>query len=146
MNQKSFEFKLIRQVEFAETDLAGIMHYSNFFRFMEAAEHAFFRSLGFSIHEVDQYENIGWPRVHATCNFSHPLRFEDLVEIHLKVKEKKEKTLAYSFKFYLVNEDLKNEVAEGELVVACVSRNKSNGSMTSIPIPERIFREINVAP
>ena len=75
MNQKSFEFKLIRQVEFAETDLAGIMHYSNFFRFMEAAEHAFFRSLGFSIHEVDQYENIGWPRVHATCNFSHPLRF-----------------------------------------------------------------------
>jgi acyl-CoA thioesterase FadM len=25
------------------------MHYSNFFRFMEGAEHAFFRSIGFSV-------------------------------------------------------------------------------------------------
>jgi len=44
-----YEFKLTRRVEFAETDMAGIMHYSNYFRFMETAEHAFFRSLGLSI-------------------------------------------------------------------------------------------------
>ena len=35
-----------RRVEFAETDMAGQVHFSNFFRYMEAAEHAFFRSLG----------------------------------------------------------------------------------------------------
>ena len=40
------EFKLTRQVEFSETDMAGIMHFSNFFRFMEAAEHAFFSVFG----------------------------------------------------------------------------------------------------
>ena len=45
----AYEFKAIRRVEFADTDMAGIMHYSNFFRFMETAEHAFFRSLGLSI-------------------------------------------------------------------------------------------------
>ena len=44
-----YEFKTIRRVEFSETDMAGIMHYSNYFRFMETAEHAFFRSLGLSI-------------------------------------------------------------------------------------------------
>ena len=38
-----YEFKLTRQVEFSETDMAGIAHFTNFFRFMEAAEHAFFR-------------------------------------------------------------------------------------------------------
>ena len=146
MNQENFEFKLTRQVEFAETDMAGIMHYSNFFRFMEAAEHAFFRSLGFSIHEREGSEKIGWPRVHAACNFRHPLKFEDLVEIHLKVKDKKEKSLAYSFKFYLVDRDSKSEVADGELVVSCVSRNTSSGSMISIPIPERISSKIRVAP
>ena len=41
-----YEFKHIRRVEFAETDMAGIVHFSNFFRMMEATEHAFFRSLG----------------------------------------------------------------------------------------------------
>lgn len=35
------EFEAIRRVEFSDTDLAGIMHYSNYFRFMETAEHAF---------------------------------------------------------------------------------------------------------
>ena len=45
----SYEFQITRRVEFSETDLAGIMHFSNFFRFMESAEHAFFRSLGFSV-------------------------------------------------------------------------------------------------
>ena len=43
----TFEFKLTRRIEFAETDMAGIVHFANFFRMMEATEHAFFRSLGF---------------------------------------------------------------------------------------------------
>ena len=33
-----------RRVEFGDTDLAGIMHFSNFFRFMEAAETDFLRA------------------------------------------------------------------------------------------------------
>jgi len=33
-----YEFKLTRPVDFVETDMAGIMHFSNFFRFMEATE------------------------------------------------------------------------------------------------------------
>ena len=46
-----YEFKVIRQVEFSETDMAGLMHFSNFFRFMESTEHAFFRSLGLALHQ-----------------------------------------------------------------------------------------------
>ena len=87
MKTGAFEFKLTRRVDFSDTDMAGIMHFSNFFRFMEAAEQAFFRSLGFSIYDTRRHPGIGWPRVHATCDFRHPLRFEDLVEIHLQVVE-----------------------------------------------------------
>ena len=43
------EFTVRRRVEFSETDMAGIVHYSNFFRYMETVEHAFYRSLGFSV-------------------------------------------------------------------------------------------------
>ena len=79
------EFKLTRQVEFSDTDAAGIMHFSNFFRYMEAAEHAFFRSLGTSIHAAGG--DLGWPRVYADCHYKYPLRFEDVVEISLFVRE-----------------------------------------------------------
>ena len=74
----AYEFKAIRRVEFADTDMAGIMHYSNFFRFMETAEHAFFRSLGLSIFPRRSDPPVGWPRVHAECDFKRPLAFEDV--------------------------------------------------------------------
>ena len=38
-----------RRVEFGDTDLAGIMHFANFFRFMEAAETDFLRQRGLSV-------------------------------------------------------------------------------------------------
>ena len=72
-----YEFKVQRRVEFSETDMAGIMHYSNFFRFMETAEHGFYRSLGFSVVMPETDPRLGWPRVHAECDYRKPLRFED---------------------------------------------------------------------
>ena len=139
------EFTLVRQVEFSETDMAGIVHFSNFFRYMEAAEHAFFRSLGFSIHTSDP-ERVGWPRVHAACDFRHPLRFEDSVEIRLLVREKREKSLVYSFIFRKLNETSPIEVARGTLKVVCVKREAAHGKMTSVAIPAEIAGKIEAAP
>jgi YbgC/YbaW family acyl-CoA thioester hydrolase len=138
------KFKVTRQVEFSDTDMAGIMHFSNFFRFMEAAEHAFFRSLGTSIHVADS--DLGWPRVHACCDFKYPLRFEDLVEVCLLVREKKKKCLVYTFIFRKLNEQPAREVARGTLAVACVKRYKPGGKMRGIPIPKAIADKIEVAP
>jgi YbgC/YbaW family acyl-CoA thioester hydrolase len=125
--------------------MAGIVHFSNFFRYMEAAEHAFFRSLGFSIHTSDP-ERVGWPRVHAACDFRHPLRFEDSVEIRLLVREKREKSLVYSFIFRKLNETSPIEVARGTLKVVCVKREAAHGKMTSVAIPAEIAGKIEAAP
>jgi len=137
------KFKLTRRVEFSETDTAGIMHFSNFFRYMEVAEHAFFRSLGTSIHAAGN--SLGWPRVHVECDFKHPLRFEDVVEISLFVREKKKKSLVYTFVFRKLNEQPVREVARGMVAVACVKRDKSSGKMTGIPIPKALADKIEVA-
>jgi acyl-CoA thioester hydrolase len=60
-------FTCTERVQFSDTDMAGIVHFSNFFRYMERVEHGFFRSLGFSIVDppVEGAERVGWPRVHA---------------------------------------------------------------------------------
>jgi YbgC/YbaW family acyl-CoA thioester hydrolase len=139
------EYTIVREVEFHHTDMAGIMHFSNFYKLMEAAEHAFFRSLGLSIHTVDP-EPLGWPRVHADCDFSYPLRFEDLVEIQLLVREKREKSLVYSFIFRKVSGEPRCEVARGSLAVACVKRDSATGKMKAVPIPKAIADKIEAAP
>src|SRR3954462_11653151 len=95
----AYEFKLIRRIEFAETDMAGIVHFANFFRMMEATEHAFFRSLGSSIHAEEDGQMVGWPRVSTSCDYRRPLRFEDEVEIHLLVEEVRSRSIRYLFVF-----------------------------------------------
>lgn len=140
-----YEFKVIRRVEFSETDMAGIVHYSNFFRYMETAEHGFFRSLGFSV-VMDHFDPpLGWPRVHAECDYLQPLRFEDEVEIHLLVSDKKPKSLSYLFRFRKLAGSSPVEIARGQLTVVCVSRDP-DGKMKSAPIPKAVAEKIEVAP
>ncbi len=141
-----YEFKLTRHVDFVDTDMAGIMHYSNFFRFMEATEAAFFRSLGLSIYPRNLDGSIGWPRVHAECDYKRPLRFEDQVETHLLVRQRKEKSIVYGFIFHKINETPIQQVARGVLVTACVTRDKATGEMTAVPIPLSIAALIEAAP
>ncbi len=137
------EFKIVRRVEFSETDMAGIVHYSNFFRYMEYAEHAFYRSLGFSVVTCTPEMPVGWPRVHAECDYQKPLRFEDEVEIHLLVSEKRSKVMSYQFRFRKVGAP--QEIARGKLTVVCVTRDE-DGQMRSVPIPKSIDSLIEIAP
>jgi acyl-CoA thioester hydrolase len=138
-----YEYKITRRVEFSETDMAGIMHYSNFFRFMETAEHAFYRSLGYSVVMSHLDPPLGWPRVHAECDYYKPLRFEDLVEVRMLIKEKKPKALTFVFRFFKINES-REEVARGSLTVVCVAHQ--DGTMRAVDMPKEISERIEVAP
>lgn len=133
------EFTITRRVEFSETDAGGIVHFTNFFRYMEYAEHAFFRSLGRSI--MDPALGVGWPRVHCDCDYQKPLRFEDEVEIHLLVSAKTSKTITYQFRFSTSG----TEVARGGFTVVCVCRNEA-GEMKAASIPPEIADLIEAAP
>jgi acyl-CoA thioester hydrolase len=139
----AYEFKIQRRVEFSETDMAGIVHYSNFFKFMETAEHAFYRALGYSVVMKEADPPLGWPRVHAECDYFEPLRFEDLVEVHMLVKEKKNKAITYVFRFYKVNGE-REEVARGLLTAVCVTHTVEG--MKAVKIPDELANKIEVAP
>ena len=140
-----YEFKVTRMVEFSETDMAGIMHYSNLFRFMETAEHGFYRSLGFSVVLDKRYPPLSFPRVHAECDFKKPLRFENLVEVHLLVKEKKPKAITYAFRFRNLSANPPEEAARGLLTMVCVTR-AADGAMAAAPIPKEMADKIELAP
>jgi acyl-CoA thioester hydrolase len=96
----SHTFIVRRRVEFYETDLAGIVHFANYYRYMEVAEHEFFRSLGLKIHEtLPDGTVVGWPRVAASCSFHAPARYEDEIEIHLTVLRRGSRSLTTGYEF-----------------------------------------------
>ncbi len=124
--------------------MAGIVHFSNFFRMMEATEHAFFRSLGFSIHGHDPISTTGWPRVNAACDYTRPLRFEEEVEIHLLVAEVRTRSIRYEFIFRKAEDG--SEVARGRITAVCASVEKSTGKLQAMAIPETILSKVTIAP
>ncbi len=92
-------FRTTRRVEFCDTDMAGIAHFANFFRWMEAGEVEFLRARGLSVTMPWQGDKLGFPRVSATCDFVHPARFQDLLEIAVAVDRLGEKSVTYAFEF-----------------------------------------------
>ena len=140
----TYEFKFNRRVEFSETDMAGIVHFSNYFRYMESAEHAFFRSLGLSVHTDSGESMEGWARVSAACDYFAPLRYPDIFEIRLLVAEKGGRSLTYIGEVY--KEGVEQPVARARWTVVRIERAPGNTAMRSIDIPKDVASLITVAP
>jgi YbgC/YbaW family acyl-CoA thioester hydrolase len=139
----AFEFRTNRRIEFVETDMAGIVHFSNYFRYMEETEHQFLRSLGLSTQTEINGKIILWPRVRAECRYNAPLAFEEIVEIRLLVRDKKRKSITYDFDFSKRGGPF---VARGFVKVLCVAMDPVTKKMTPINIPEVIGEKIEIAP
>jgi YbgC/YbaW family acyl-CoA thioester hydrolase len=88
-----------RRVEFGDTDMAGIVHFANFFRFMEAAETEYLRARGLSVSWRDESGRVGFPRVSASCDYSKPAFFEDVLDITVTLEKVGEKAVTYRFNF-----------------------------------------------
>ena len=132
------EYRLRRRVQFYETDAAGIVHFSWFFRYMEEAEHALWRAAGLSIAACGV--DIGWPRVATSFDFHRPLRFEDEFDVWLRIAAITNKTIRYSC--LMTSGDAR--IATGALTVACV-RKRPNEVMKAISIPPDIAGRFRVA-
>jgi len=141
------EFRLTRIVEFCETDMAGIMHFSNFFCWMEACEAGFYRSLDLPLISFVPGNVVGWPRVTASCSYKAPLRLNDTVEVRLLVKEVRTKAVIYVFQFRQVVAGKVQPalVAEGEIAAVCVTSDPA-GKMVSQPIPADVRAKLEIAP
>lgn len=133
---KPFEYR--GRVEFHETDTAGIVHFSNYFRYMERAEHAWFRAMGRSIMEDHGSYQRSWPRLQAQCAFRGPLRFEDEYLVRLSVNKVGTKSLDLAFT--LVRLETGDVVAEGQTV--SVYANIQDGVMRGVPIPAELVQQL----
>ena len=135
------EFSITRQVEFHETDMAGIMHFANFFSWMESCETAFYRSMGLPLISFVPGQVVGWPRVNVSCAYRAPLRFNDTVMVKLFVKRLTAKSVTYIFQFRKDGA----LCATGEVTAVCVTSD-AKGAMAAQTIPAEVRAQLQEAP
>jgi YbgC/YbaW family acyl-CoA thioester hydrolase len=123
-------FRTTRRVDFCDTDLAGIVHFANFFRYMEAAEVAFLRARGLSVKLAWEGQELGFPRVSASCDYLKPAHFEDVLDIDVAVERVGSKSVTYLFEFSHAGAP----IARGRVTSVCC-RLAPEGRFEGIEIP-----------
>jgi YbgC/YbaW family acyl-CoA thioester hydrolase len=124
------EHRITRRVTFAETDVAGVMHFSNYYRWMEEVEHAFLRSRGISV--IQEHDGVvySWPRITTSCEYLAPAHFEDEVELHFQLLDLSEKAMTHEVSFMLAG----RRIARGRTKAVCCTM--TGGTFKSVPIPD----------
>jgi YbgC/YbaW family acyl-CoA thioester hydrolase len=132
------ESTLRRRVYFYECDGAGIVHFSNYFRYMEEAEHGLWRETGLSIARQDL--GVGFPRVAASFEYHQPLRFEDEIDIQVRIVSISNRSMKYTCTITRDGES----IATGSATIVCVAQQPDK-SIKAVPIPEGIASRFAVS-
>ncbi len=133
MTRMKPDFQTNRRVQFAETDAAGVLHFSNYYRYMEEVEHAYWRSLGLGVMAPEGDRLVSWPRVASSCEYFAPAAFEDEITLSLTVAHVGERSITFEVEFEL---DGKRLALARATAVCCAT--KHGGSFEPIAIPNHI--------
>ncbi|MBW1711877.1 MAG: acyl-CoA thioesterase [Deltaproteobacteria bacterium] len=138
------ESTLERRVAFCETDMAGIVHFSNFFRYVEEAEAGLFRSLELGplnrVWGARYPDGLGWVRLKAELEFISPARLDDLLSVRIWIGAKTRRELTFGTTVSLDGHLL----ARGWMTTHCVRQTPSRPKSTEIP--REIDALLEVAP
>ena len=137
----AYEHHYQRLVHWQDTDIAGIIHYTNYFRYMDEAETEFYRSVGLHKLKDSKREGVMCPRVSATCDFIKPATFGDELDVHSWISKKGRSSIVFQYSFKLAGQ----EVARGSVTAAFVSKGP-DGKLKPVAMPERFDRLLEVAP
>ena len=73
-------------VKYYECDKMGIVHHSNYVRFMEEARVDWMDQLGYGFDQLEA-EGVVSPVIAISCQYKHPSTFKDVISIEVKVAE-----------------------------------------------------------
>lgn len=107
--QKSFVYE--RKINYYETDKMGIVHHSNYIRFMEESRIAFLESNGMNYAEFER-QGVVSPVVAVECRFKTPCTYGDNINIRVEIVEYKGVRFVYEYE--MTNKETGEIVAIGK--------------------------------
>lgn len=80
------EYVFERKINYYETDRMGIVHHSNYIRYLEEARCEYLKQIGFPYGELEQ-KGVMIPVLGVNCTYKHAVTFEDTIKIEVFIKE-----------------------------------------------------------
>jgi acyl-CoA thioester hydrolase len=127
-----FKFASLTRVGFSDTDAQGIVYYGRYLPYFDAARVEYHRHLGM------QYSEFEGELVMRATNIEYhaPARFDDLVEVFVRVARIGRTSVTYELAAYRVDDDVLMVTANQTLVLVDLEERKP------IPVPEVVRERI----
>lgn len=104
------------RVIYGDTDQMGVVYYANYLRLFELGRNEYLREAGLTYREIEA-RGLRLPVVHASCDYSRPARYDDLLSVETRVT--KVQGARVHFAYEIKNEE-GNRLATGSTVHANV--------------------------
>lgn len=80
------EFTYERKINYYETDKMGVVHHSNYIRYLEEARCAWLEAIGIPFSLLEKF-NITIPVLGVNCTYKYHVTFDDTIIVYPFVKE-----------------------------------------------------------
>ena len=87
------------RVSYGETDMMGVVYYAEYFHIFERARNEIIRSSGHSYKEVEAHA-LFLPVCEAHCRYRSPARYDDLLNLHVRVTEWRHASFVFRYEMY----------------------------------------------
>ena len=87
------------RVRFVETDLMGVVHHSNYFRWFEMARVEYLRAANVLLPEL-LAAGIIFPITDVTCHYRQPAHFDEIIRIEAELVEFSRAKMRFGYKIY----------------------------------------------
>lgn len=105
------EYKYERKINYYETDRMGVVHHSNYIRFLEEARCNWLESIGLPFATLEE-NGITIPVLAVNCEYKHHVTFNDVIIIEMVVKEYTGVRMTVQYK--IINKNTGDIVLVGE--------------------------------
>ncbi len=108
-----------RKAQYHETDQMGIIHHSNYVKWMEEARIRYMDQMGFSYKRVEELGVIS-PVVEISVAYRKQVFFDDEIQISISIKKYNGISLEFNYEFFNIT---KNEICTTASSRHCFLRN-----------------------
>jgi acyl-CoA thioester hydrolase len=121
-----FKFSATTRVAFSDTDAQGVVYYGRYMPYFDLARVEYHRSLGMLRNEPQNREFV-MRAMHV--EYHMPARFDDLIEVDVRISRMGRSSVTYEFAAYLAGETLAVTATQTAVLIDL-------GARKPCPVPE----------
>ncbi len=138
------------RVRFSETDMAGVVHFSQMLRWAENAESEFFREHGQPFVEKGETAGtlFGWPRARVAADFLAPAHYDERIRVRIRprgVPAENSSALHWDFEIVAGEEsEPERAIARGSWTSVYARVDSAEKSVRAENVPEAVRKILKI--